>query len=48
MLYGRGEMTSNPESTLLDTIASLGYNWLEAADYNDGLFMVSSLPNSGV
>lgn len=33
----RGEMDSDAAGTL-DAIASLGYNWLEAADYNKGLF----------
>jgi len=33
----RGEMNSDPAGTL-DAVAALGYNWIEAADYNDGLF----------
>jgi sugar phosphate isomerase/epimerase len=33
----RGEMESDPEGTL-DAVASIGYNWLEAADYSDGFF----------
>jgi len=33
----RGEMQENPGATL-DAIASLGYNWIEAADYGDGMF----------
>jgi sugar phosphate isomerase/epimerase len=33
----RGEMRKDPLSTL-DRVAEIGYNWLEAADYKDGLF----------
>lgn len=32
----RGEMDNNPEGTL-DRVAEMGYNWIEAADYNNGL-----------
>lgn len=33
----RGEMSKDPLSTL-DRVAETGYNWLEAADYSEGLF----------
>lgn len=33
----RDDMAVNPEATL-DAVAAAGYNWIEAAGYNDGLF----------